>query len=246
VQPRFLSEEKSPMTGKDFVIVGGSRGIGGGLTKRLADEGHRVLVLSRTPGDVAGLATVTHVPFEATKDEVPVDRLPAAVHGLAYCPGSLNLRSFRMLKPDVFRQDFELHVVGAVRVVQAVLPALTAGTPSSVLLFSTVAVGQGMTAHASIAAAKGAVEGLTRTLALELAPKVRVNALAPAMTDTSLTERFFADPEKAKAFGEKYPLARTGTIDDLAAAGHFLLSPASGWITGQVIGVDGGLSTLRK
>jgi NAD(P)-dependent dehydrogenase (short-subunit alcohol dehydrogenase family) len=165
---------------------------------------------------------------------------------LAYCPGSLNLRPFRSLKAEVFRQDFELHVVGAVRVLQAALPALTEGTPSSVLLFSTVAVGQGMNAHASIAAAKGAVEGLIRTLAAEWAPKIRVNSIAPALTETSLTERFFADPEKAKTFGEKYPLARTGTVDDLASAGHFLLTPASSWITGQVIGVDGGLSTVRK
>jgi 3-oxoacyl-[acyl-carrier protein] reductase len=231
---------------RDYVIVGGSKGIGSGISKALAAQGHRVTVLSRTPGVIEGIPNVTHVPFDATQDEVPLERLPPAIHGLAYCPSSLNLRSFRQLKPEMFRQDFEIHVVGAVRVLQAVLPALTTAAPSSVLMFSTVAFGQGMTAHASIAAAKGAVEGLTRTLALELAPKIRVNAIAPAMTETPLTERFFTDPEKAKVFGEKYPLARVGTIDDIAAAAVFLLSPASSWITGQILGVDGGLSTLRK
>ena len=232
------------MTAKEFVIVGGSRGMGSALVKKLAAEGHRVLVLSRTAGAIAELENVTHVPFDATKDEIPA--LPPVIHGLAYCPSSLNLRPIRSLKPDVFRQDFELHVVGAVRVIQAALPALTEGTPSSILLFSTVAVAQGMNAHASIAAAKGAIEGLARTLAAELAPKIRVNCIAPAMTETSLTERFFTDPEKTKTFGEKYPLARTGTTDDIANIGHFLLTPASSWITGQVIGVDGGLSTVRK
>ena len=228
------------MSAKEFVIVGGSKGMGSAIVKKLAAEGHRVLVLSRTAGAIAGLENVTHIPFDATKDEVPT--LPAVIHGLAYCPSSLNLRPIRSLKPDVFRQDFELHVVGAVRVIQAALPSFSDG--SSILLFSTVAVAQGMNAHASIAAAKGAIEGLARTLAAELAPKIRVNCIAPAMTDTSLTERFFTDPEKAKTFGEKYPLARTGTTDDIANIGHFLLTPASSWITGQVIGMDGGLGHL--
>ena len=113
-------------------------------------------------------------------------------------------------------------------------------------MFSTVAVAQGMFAHASIAASKGAIEGLVRTLAAEWSPATRVNCIAPALTDTSLTTRFFSSEEKTAALGEKYPLARTGTANDMANLGCFLLGPESGWITGQVFGVDGGMSTLRK
>ena len=113
-------------------------------------------------------------------------------------------------------------------------------------MFSTVAVGQGMPAHASIAASKGAIEALTRTLAAEFSPDVRVNCIAPALTNTPLTARFFSDEARAAALGEKYPLARTGTVDDIAAAACFLLSPDSSWMTGQILAIDGGLSSVRK
>ena len=234
-----------------YVIVGGSKGIGLGLVQRLAAEGHQVTVLSRTPGALEELSNVTYLAFDALQDEVPVSQLPPLIHGIAYCPGSLNLRAFKSLKPEIFRADFEVNVIGVVRVMQAIMPALKAAAqessqPSSALLFSTVAAGQGMYAHASIAASKGAIESLTRTLAAELSPEIRVNCLAPALTHTSLTEKFFADPDKKAALGEKYPLARTGTVDDIANMGAFLLLPNSSWITGQVIGVDGGMSTIRK
>jgi 3-oxoacyl-[acyl-carrier protein] reductase len=239
------------MTGKTYLIVGGSKGIGLGLVQRLAAEGNQVVVLSRSSGELINQPNVTHLAFDAVKDEVPVEQLPASIHGLAYCPGSLNLRSFKTLKPETFREDFEVNVVGAVRVLQACLSALKSGaqesaSPSSVLLFSTVACGQGMFAHASIAASKGAIEGLTRTLASELSPHIRVNCLAPALTHTSMTEKFFSDPDKIAAMGEKYPLGRPGTVDDVAGTGLFLLGNQSSWITGQVLGVDGGMSTIRK
>ena len=159
--------------------------------------------------------------------------------GLVYCPGSLTLGGFNRLKPDAFRQDFEINVVGAIKALQGSLPALNASDSASVVLFSTVAVGQGMFAHATIAASKGAVEALARTLAAELAPKIRVNCVAPALTQTPLTQRFFATEDKAAAMAEKYPLARTGNAEDMASAVCFLLSPRSSWITGQVLGVDG-------
>ena len=129
------------------------------------------------------------------------------------------------------------------------MPGLKKGAgeqTSSILTFSTVAVGQGMPMHASVAAAKGAIEGLTRSLAADLAPKIRVNCLAPALTETPLASKFFANPESREAMAKKYPLGRTGTTQDLAATARFLLSPEAAWITGQVIGVDGGMSSLRK
>ena len=234
------------MSAKNFLIVGGSKGIGLELTTRLAGQGNTVLVLSRTSDHLADLENVTHLPFDATVDEVESSALPETIDGLVYCPGSINLRSFRSLKPEVFRVDFELNVVGAIKVLQAAMPALKKAPGSSVVLFSTVAVGLGMHAHASIAASKGAIEGLTRTLAAELSPATRVNCIAPALTQTPLTERFFADPEKAKSLADMYPLQRTGVPADLAAVAEFLLSSESTWITGQILHVDGGMSSVKN
>lgn len=228
-----------------YVVVGGSSGIGLGIVERLAAEGKQVVVLSRTGDSLAGLAGVSHVAVDLSKDEVTKEMLPDSICGLAYCPGTLNLRSFRALKPETFREDFELNLIGAVKVLQAALNGLKSADAASVVTFSTVAVRQGMPMHASIAVSKGAIEGLTRSLASELAPKIRVNCLAPALTDTTLTARFFADETKAAAMGEKYALKRTGTVADLAEMACFLLSDKSSWVTGQVIGVDGGMSTLR-
>ena len=233
------------MNERNFVIVGGSSGIGLGLVQRLLAAGDRVTVLSRHPRELADLPGVTHVAIDVTQTEVDKTMLPESIAGLAYCPGSINLKSFRGLTPAAFREDFELNVVGAVKVIQAALTGLKQAKHSSVLLFSTVAVGQGMPMHASIAASKGAIEGLTRTLAAELAPDVRFNCIAPALTDTPLTARFFSSDEKTAVAAQRYPLKRTGTVSDIAALGHFLLTDSSGWITGQVLGVDGGMSTLR-
>lgn len=233
------------MSQEHYVIVGGSKGIGLGIVRMLAKEGSVTTVLSRTSDNLHSLEGVQHIPFDVTADG-PIPSLPSRIDGLVYCPGTLNLRSFRSLSPEVFRQDFETNVIGAVKVIQSALSALKVAGRSSIVLFSTVAVGQGMFAHASIAASKGAIEGLTRTLAAELSPEIRVNCLAPALTNTSLTQKFFADPSKASAMGEKYPLGRTGTVDDLAAMACFLLSSESSWITGQVIGVDGGMSSIRS
>ncbi len=231
------------MGNKQFVIVGGSQGIGLELVKRLSAGGGDVLVLSRTAEQLQGMPRVEHLTWDATKDELAAEQLPPMIHGLAYCPGSINLRPFQSLGLDAYRQDFELNVLGAVKAIRASLPALKAAEDAAVLLFSTVAVQQGMPAHASIAASKGAIEGLTRTLANEFAPGVRVNCIAPALTETNLTTRFFRDETRAKALGEKYPLKRTGTVADIASMGMLLLTDASGWVTGQVIGVDGGMST---
>ena len=228
-----------------YVVVGGSKGIGLGIVRRLVAAGESVTVLSRTAANLAELDNVTHVALDVTRDEVSSDMFPEQIKGLAYCPGSINLRSFRSLKPDMFREDFELNVIGAVKTLQCALSALKKAAPASVLLFSTVAVGQGMPMHSSIAVSKGAIEGLTRTLAAELAPEVRVNCVAPALTQTSLTERFFKDEEKATALASRYPLGRTGTVDDIASVGQMLLSEESSWVTGQTIGVDGGMANVR-
>ena len=228
---------------ENYVVVGGSKGMGLEIVKQLAAAGRKVWVLSRTADSLDGFSGVNHVNWDAAAEEFPTDALPNELSGLVYCPGSLNLKSFRGLKPEIFLDDFNINVVGAVKSIQACMKALKSKR-GNIVLFSTVAVERGMFAHASIAASKGAIEGLTRSLANELAPEIRVNCIAPALTDTSLTEKFFANDEKAAALAEKYPLKRTGTVDDMANAAMFLLGEQSGWVTGQTLGVDGGMGKL--
>lgn len=231
---------------RQIILIGGSHGIGLGIVERCLAVGQSVTVFSRSKGSLEGLDGVQHVPHDVTKEELPADQLPSRIDGLVYCPGSINLGPLRGIKSEQLRSDFELNVVGAVKSIQIALPALKRSTSASVVLFSTVAVGTGLPMHTSVAASKGAIEALARTWAAELSPKIRVNAVAPALTDTPLAERFLDQEEKRKAMAEKYPLKRIGSIDDCAAAASFLLSPESGWITGQVIGVDGGMSCIVK
>lgn len=226
-----------------YLIAGGSRGIGLELVRRIAPSASRIDVWSRSQGELVVDDTVRHVPCDVTSTE-PLPDLPESIQGAVYCPGTVNLKSFRALSVDDFRQDWEVNLLGAVRFLKACQPKLK-GDPASVVLFSTVAVGQGMPMHSSVAAAKGAVEGLVRSLAAEWAPRIRVNAIAPALVDTPLVDRMLATPEKREAMAARYPLKRIGTATDAAALAAFLLSPDSGWITGQVLGLDGGMSTLR-
>ncbi len=229
-----------------FVIAGGSRGIGLELVRQLAPTAERIDVWSRSADDLAADPPVAHVRCDITADD-PLPEPPESIQGAVYCPGTVNLKSFRALSEEDFRRDWEVNLLGAVRFLKACQARLKglAGQPASVVLFSTVAVGQGMPMHASVAAAKGAVEGLIRSLAAEWSPKVRVNAIAPALVDTPLVERMLGTPEKRDAMAARYPLKRVGTPGDAAALARFLLSPESSWITGQVLGLDGGMSTLR-
>lgn len=230
---------------KNYLIAGGTSGIGLALVKKLSAEGHQVLVVSRTGGSLDGLPGVTHLPKDLLEDDLAEGELPATLHGVVYCPGSINLKPFRSLKPEAFLEDFQINVLGAVKVLQASQKALKHAESAAVVLFSTVAVGQGMPFHASIAAAKGAVEGLARSLAAEWAPGIRVNCIAPSLTDTPLAARLLASEEKKEAAGARHPLKRVGTAAEVAALAHFLLSENGGWMTGQVIGMDGGLSSLK-
>lgn len=230
-----------------YVIAGGSSGIGLELVRLLMPTAARIDVWSRERRDLEAGGVVRHEICDFSLPDGALPDLPDEIQGAVYCPGTITLRSFRSLDPGTFRQDLEVNLLGAVRFLQACQPRLKGfdGGTASVVLFSTVAVGQGMPMHASVAAAKGAVEGLARSLAAEWAPKVRVNVIAPALTDTPLASRLLSSPEKREAMAVRYPLKRIGMAADAAAMARFLLSPESGWMTGQVLAVDGGLSTVR-
>ena len=230
----------------EAITAGPKKGSSARMPVRRPSSTSRIDVWSRELDGLRAEAPVRHVGCDVTGSD-PLPDPPDSIAGAVYCPGTVNLKSFRALSEDDFRRDWEVNLLGAVRFLKACQTRLKGedGTPASVVLFSTVAVGQGMPMHASVAAAKGAVEGLVRSLAAEWAPKVRVNAIAPALVDTPLVERMLATPEKREAMSARYPLKRVGTAADAAALARFLLSADSGWITGQVLGLDGGMSTLR-
>lgn len=234
------------MADKHHLVIGGSRGIGLSVVRRLSAKGDSVLVASRNPGEVADLKGVTHLPFDATRDALNNEMLPASLNGFAYCPGTIRLRPISRLTVEDFLEDYHINVIGAVQCLQAALPRLKKSkSGASVVFFSTVAVQTGMPFHASIAGAKGAIEGITRSLAAELAPRIRVNAVAPSLTDTALAESLMGDDDKRKAAAERHPLKRFGLPEDIAACACYLLSDAASWITGQILPVDGGMSSVR-
>ena len=226
---------------KNILLIGGSSGIGL-ATAKLLTESHEVYIASRSSDSLTGL-DIHHLPFDVTTDDLSTLDLPAELSGLVYCPGSINLRPFKGLKPEAFEADFQINVMGFVKSLQAVLPNLT--TNSSVVLYSTVAVKVGMPFHASVTASKGALEGLGKSLAAELAPKTRVNVIAPSITNTPLADRFLNNEAKMEKSAQRHPLKRVGEASDIAAMTRFLLSDDSSWMTGQILGLDGGMSTLN-
>jgi NAD(P)-dependent dehydrogenase (short-subunit alcohol dehydrogenase family) len=226
----------------NFVVVGGSSGIGKDVVNKLIDEGHHVINISRRPSDLLG---VENIIVDIAKDEIDATLLPNTIDGLVYCPGSITLKGFKSIKEEQFLADFHINVLGAIKSIKACLPKMSTSNKASVVLFSTVAVQLGMPFHASVSVSKGAVEGLTRSLAAELAPKIRVNAIAPSLTDTPLAQSLLSTEDKKQRASDMHPLKRVGTTEDIANATLFLLSDKSSWLTGQIIGVDGGLSTLK-
>ncbi len=235
------------------VIYGGSGGVGSAIARRLHQQQRRVHLVARDEARLQALATEIGATFTigdvadaTTPLRVQQDLGDAAVAGLVYAVGTIHLRSLARLGDDDILRDFTINALGAARAVRAHLPALQrADGGASVVLFSTVAVAQGFPSHVSVSMAKGAVEGLTRALSAELAPQVRVNAIAPSLLDTPLAAALTKSETIAKGIAALHPLPRLGTADDVAGLAALLLGPDGAWMTGQVLHVDGGRSRAR-
>ncbi len=237
---------------KPVVIIGATGGTGSALARKLAEQGRDLFLIGRDEAATEQLAGELGCD-SAIADVTDEDAVRSAVEkadqgeglaGLAYCVGSILLKPFKALSHEDYEQTFRLNFYGAVHALNAAEKPLKAGR-GSVVLFSTIAVQQGFIQHAAIASAKGAIEGLTRSLAAEWAPDVRVNAIAPSLTDTKMAEKLTSSEQMAKGIAAMHAVPRLGKPEDHAHMAAFLLSEQSGWITGQVMHVDGGRSSLR-
>lgn len=231
---------------KNIIIAGAGKGIGL-KTAELLSTNNQLYTISRNATPELSALNTSFYQLDISTDLLDIlDNLPDTIHGLVYCPGSINLKPFNRLTSQDFIDDFRQNVIGAVQLIQKILPNLKRANGAGIVLFSTVAAKLGMPFHSSIATSKAAVEGLAKSLAAEFAGfGIRVNVIAPSLTDTTLSGFLLNTQEKKEASGKRHPLQRVGTAEEMARLATFLVSDNSSWITGQVIGVDGGMGSLK-
>tara|TARA_B100000530_G_scaffold313078_1_gene241172 strand:- start:28 stop:723 length:696 start_codon:yes stop_codon:yes gene_type:complete len=230
---------------KNYVIIGGSSGIGREVVKNLENENTNVFSTYNSK-PINDSDFVKYFKYDVLNDSTDfIESLPDEVHGLVYCPGSINLKPFHRFSDEEFIDDFKLQVIGATKIIQILLPRLKKSRDASIVLFSTIAVKNGFKFHSQVSMSKGAIEGLTKSLSSELAPHIRVNAVAPSLTNTELANKFLNTEEKVKLQSDINPLKRIGEPKDIADAVIFLLSEKSSWVTGQILHIDGGYSAIK-
>jgi len=229
---------------RNILVIGGNSGVGLELIKTLAGDGDSVTAAARDDREIKSVSGVTFQPFDAADRNASLE-IPESLDGLVYCPGTIQLKPFHRLSDEDFDREMQINFFGAINVIRQALPALKRSEAASIVLFSTVAVDTGLPFHAGIASAKGALEGLARTLAAELSPQIRVNCLALSLTDTPLASSLLSTEEKRKASSDRHPLKRVGCPAEVAKATRFLLGSDSGFMTGQSMKIDGGISTLK-
>ena len=230
---------------KNIFIVGGSSGIGLSLIKQISSK-NNIYSASRNDNNLNDY-NVKHIKYDSVNDlEIDTSILPEKIDGFVYCPGSINLRPFNTLKIESFLEDYKINFLGAIKSLKIILPLMQKSDNSSIVFFSTVAVSTGMPFHSSISSSKGAIEGLTRSLAAEFSPKIRVNSIAPSIVKTNLSEKFLNSDLKIEKASERHPLGRIGKDEEISKLAAYLLSDDSSWVTGQVINIDGGIGSIRK
>lgn len=229
---------------QNFVVIGGSTGIGLSISNLLAKE-HNVYATFNKTQIVSTQNNLQYNHLNVLDENFNLSFLPSTIDGLVYCPGAINLKPFNRAITKDFVDDYQIQVLGAIKAIQACLPNLKNSNQSSIVLFSTVAVQTGFNFHSIVSASKGAIEGLTKALSAEFAPKIRVNCIAPSLTKTPLANNLLNNPEKIESNAQRHPLKKVGEPEDIANLASFLLTPISNWITGQILHVDGGMSTIR-
>lgn len=228
----------------NYFVVGGSSGIGAQIVKDLEEEGHNIYTTYNSNSQTSRNNVRYHA-LDVTKGDIELEDFPDRLDGVVYCPGSINLKPFNRFKIQDFADDFALQVLGAIKIINYSLASLRNSDNPSIVLFSTVAVQKGFDFHSQVSTSKGAIEGLVRSLASEFSPTIRVNAIAPGLTDTPLASRLLSTDKKRASLDDMNPMKRVGRVTDISGLALFLLSEKASWITGQVIHADGGMSAIN-
>lgn len=226
---------------KNIIVIGGSKGIGKEIVNSQLEKGNKCYNFSRTDSSINNTNLIEE------RIDILSDDLPDIenVDSIIYCPGSINLKPILQLKEEDFINDFNINVLGAIKTVKNYLNNLKKGNDPTLLFFSTVAVGQGMPFHSSVSVAKAGIEGLTKSLAAELAPTIRVNCIAPTITRTDMAQRILRNEKIEENIANKHPLKKICEAKDISDMADFLISRNAKSITGQIMHVDGGMSTLK-